>query len=234
MVSGLAIYNIMLVCDVLLVVSFCFIFFWFVGGGVDVAITIIMVVLGGDLFDYIQQNGPLREPQALYIMNKLVSALQYLQQQGVAHLDISPENVLLDDDSSVYLADFGVATNKHKFVNLYQHQTFPGKVEYAAPEVQTQETFEPGPADVFSLGVMLAVILSGHRPYANRRDHRFQSVVNGSATTWSRYFEECKVAVSQPICQLLACMVNLVGDRVSLNEVAKMLTPHPVEPIACN
>jgi serine/threonine protein kinase len=187
--------------------------------------------LGGDLFNYVVKHGPLQEAQALYVIQQLTSALQYLHQKGISHLDISPENVLLDIDNGVYLTDFGMATDQAECHNPHPSRLSPGKAEYAAPEVKTETKFQPVPADVFSLGVVLAVVLSGRHPYASWFDYRFQLYVNGTVQTWDNYFKQCQVVVSQSLCHLLANMVTSIDNRITLDEVARTLALHPVEPL---
>lgn len=104
------------------------------------------------------------EKMAQLIFAKLVSAMEFLHSLGVAHLDISPENVLVDAKGAVKLCDFG---NSRQVVHgkLLNLNGACGKLNYAAPEVLQGLSFDPFAADVYSLGVMLWVLLCGHPCY---------------------------------------------------------------------
>jgi len=93
------------------------------------------------------------------IMDQLVSALEAAHGKQVYHLDIKPDNVLIDsDDGKVVLVDFGAARR-----GLSSDSTRAFTLEYAAPEVLAQK--EVGPqSDIFELGMMLYEMLTGERP----------------------------------------------------------------------
>nr|XP_006813004.1 PREDICTED: maternal embryonic leucine zipper kinase-like [Saccoglossus kowalevskii] len=64
---------------------------------------------GGELFDYIVAKDKLREGEARMFFRQIVSAVAYTHEMGYAHRDLKPENLLLDDDQSIKLIDFGLA-----------------------------------------------------------------------------------------------------------------------------
>uniref|UniRef100_A0A8C6N0A7 non-specific serine/threonine protein kinase n=1 Tax=Mus spicilegus TaxID=10103 RepID=A0A8C6N0A7_MUSSI len=64
---------------------------------------------GGNLFDLIQEHGPLQEEEAKHIFGQLVASLKYCHNLYIAHRDIKPQNVLLDEERNVKLTDFGLA-----------------------------------------------------------------------------------------------------------------------------
>ena len=86
----------------------------------------------GDIFDYLVTNGKMSEPEARHIFVQIVSAVKYCHSHGVVHRDLKAENLLLDSESNIKLADFG-------FSNYYKEgcflSTWCGSPPYAAPEL---------------------------------------------------------------------------------------------------
>jgi serine/threonine protein kinase len=99
---------------------------------------------------------------ALKIAEEVADALDYAHGQGVVHRDVKPANILITEDGHAKIADFGIAK-----LNL-AHFTIPGKVlgtpAYMAPEQLSGEGTD-GRSDLFSLGVILYVMVTGHSPF---------------------------------------------------------------------
>jgi carbon catabolite-derepressing protein kinase len=191
---------------------------------------IFVTVIGGDLFSYIDEHGPVKEAQAMYILQELLRALTHLHEHGIFHLDISPENVFIGTNNQFALGDFGMATRNTKF-NNHRLPIFPGKTQYAAPEVQTKSVFQSAAADVFSLGMTLVAMLSRSLPYRHRHTSNFHRFVGGTAQTWQDYFINLHISVSPGVCQLLSIMISPVSERASLEQVNNTVLHYPVIPL---
>ena len=105
----------------------------------------------------------------------MVWALDYLHEKNIAHRDLKPENILLDANLTVKLADFGFATNH----NIDALQDFCGTKSYMAPEILERKTYNGLKADIFALGVMLLVLVSGKTPFkkAKMSDINYQLII---------------------------------------------------------
>jgi serine/threonine protein kinase len=144
---------------------------------------------GGNLSTFIRQNYPqgLPESKARTMFQQILSGLYYMHSRGVCHHDLSTNNILLDgDDNTCVIIDFGmslrvpysypddpagvtddvtdisIGTNRR----LIHTHTFCGKLHFIAPEIfEKAKQFDGPAADIWSLGVILFVLLTGKQPY---------------------------------------------------------------------
>ncbi|KAK1333669.1 hypothetical protein QTO34_006055 [Cnephaeus nilssonii] len=119
-------------------------------------------VRGGDLREHLENHGPLSERQARAAFRQVVSALRYCHQRGIAHRDLKPDNILLDEDGTWKLADFGFSRKVSDDCKL---STFCGTFHYLAPELLQREPYDGRRADVWSLGVTLYRTVTGTVPF---------------------------------------------------------------------
>ena len=69
----------------------------------------VLEYAGGELFDYIVQNGKMAEDKARKFFQQIVCAVEYCHRHKIVHRDLKPENLLLDDQLNVKIADFGLS-----------------------------------------------------------------------------------------------------------------------------
>lgn len=112
-----------------------------------------------------REDGPMAPQDALDILTPLAAALHYAHNEGVIHRDLKPANILIDDNGSVYVTDFGIARLLTDSSTLTMDTTATlGTPHYMSPEQIM--VGEVGPAtDVYALGVMLYQMLTGHLPF---------------------------------------------------------------------
>src|SRR6478609_159123 len=106
---------------------------------------------------------PLSLDDKLNVVAQLCDGLSYAHEQGVVHRDVKPDNVFILEDGSVKLLDFGIA--KLTSSNLTRQGDVLGSASYMSPEQVGGSDSVDGRADVFSTGVMLYELLSGHKPF---------------------------------------------------------------------
>jgi len=120
------------------------------------------LVKGGELFAYIEEREYVDEDEAVFLFRQMVAALLHCHRLGIHHRDLKPENILLEQPSlRVKLVDFGMAALQPKGKLL---KTPCGSVHYAAPEV-FEKSYDGSKVDVWSLGIILYVMLTGTTPF---------------------------------------------------------------------
>ncbi len=125
---------------------------------------IVMEFIDGiTLKEYIEQEGTVKWREALYFTAQVLRALQHAHERGVIHRDVKPQNIMLLEDGTIKVTDFGIA----RFSEA-ETQTMTGKaigsVHYIAPE-QARGGFVNDKADIYSVGVTLYEMLTGQLPF---------------------------------------------------------------------
>ena len=120
-------------------------------------------IRGRTLKQLIQIRGALHKEEALSIMKQLLSAIAQAHKCNIIHRDIKPQNVLVKDDGTVKITDFGIAL-AHNAVQLTQTDSVLGSAHYLPPEVTRGET-ATNQSDIYSLGIVFYELLCGNVPF---------------------------------------------------------------------
>lgn len=103
-------------------------------------------------------------PFALRVVREIAAAINYAQQKGFIHRDIKPDNILLRDDGSAALTDFGIARASDSATRMTRTGAVVGTPHYMSPE-QARGKQVDGRSDLYSLGIVLYEMLVGRVPY---------------------------------------------------------------------
>ncbi|PYH71125.1 serine/threonine-protein kinase [Aspergillus vadensis CBS 113365] len=135
---------------------------------------VLEFVEGGELFEYVSENAPLREDEAVRIFCQIIAGLGYCHRFNICHRDLKPENILLDAQGNVKLADFGMAALQpsHRWLD-----TSCGSPHYAAPEIVGGKRYLGDKADIWSCGIILYALLTGFLPFDGDDTHRTLELV---------------------------------------------------------
>ncbi|CAD8148014.1 unnamed protein product [Paramecium pentaurelia] len=153
---------------------------------------------GGELVDWIPKKYKnFHESNIQEIMRKIISAIAYIHDQGIVHRDIKAENIMItnkNEDAEPKLIDFGLA-NKFDSTKLRRLKSFVGTPMYMAPEVIQGKYDEK--CDIWSLGVLLFTLLSGHMPFHGETkeelyDNIQRSNIGFNSNSWKFVSSEAK------------------------------------------
>lgn len=183
--------------------------------------SIMPLLPGRELFDVVVDQGNVMEPQAQVVFKQMLEGLQYLHGQGIAHQDISLENILYDADVShrAVIIDFGLAVQCQ---SMKEHilNTRAGKLFYMSPEVYSGKPMvDPFASDIWSMGICLLYMLIGFPPieHASADDVRFQYVRDGRLKELLQHWD---IVLSENVMDLIQSMLKISPhDRVSVDQL---------------
>lgn len=115
----------------------------------------------GELYEYLLAQHQLSVEETQSIFGQVCGAVSYIHSKGIVHRDLKLENIFLDRKNNAKLGDFGFTRENDKPLL----STWCGSLSYCAPEVVRGDKYQGEAVDVWSLGVILFALLSGHLPF---------------------------------------------------------------------
>jgi len=125
---------------------------------------VIEYVPGKTLKQFIQESGSIRPETAAQIIMRVLAAVQHAHQNGVIHRDIKPQNILIDREGTVKVADFGIAHLANSQTMNQDTETVMGSVYYFSPE-QAKGAVVDEKSDIYSVGAVFYEMLTGRVPF---------------------------------------------------------------------
>jgi len=158
-----------------------------------------------------------REPN-LFFFIQIVEGVHFIHKCNISHLDLSLENILLSNDDTIKICDFGLAREGVHFKGTSER---PGKVGYMCGEIFSQKDYNGHKADVWSAGVILFILLSGIPPYEipSLADERFKFILRGY-NGLTKMLRSWKVDwIPDAAIDLLSHMLTTQDKRWSIEQV---------------
>lgn len=125
---------------------------------------IVMEYVDGiTLKEYIEQQGVINWKEAVHFTSQILAALQHAHDKGIVHQDIKPQNIMLLQDGTIKVTDFGIARFSRMDSNTTSENAI-GSVHYISPE-QARGEMTDDKADIYSVGVVMYEMLTGTLPF---------------------------------------------------------------------
>jgi serine kinase len=122
----------------------------------------------GDALSHIQKTGAVSEALARSWLVQITGAVRYMHDRNVSHRDLKLENLLLTDHGmTIKLCDFGFVKEVANSEEL--SQTFCGSKAYAAPEILKGQPYDPKKGDIWAMGVITYILVTGKMPFDESR-----------------------------------------------------------------
>ena len=178
---------------------------------------IVMEYVDGESLREIQRKSKQRTDEIINIVLQICAGLAKSHETGIIHRDLKPENILLDKDYRVKILDFGLAKlRSHE--NITQKSMRIGTINYMSPE-QLQGKEVDAQSDIFSLGIILYELFTGHMPFSGEYEASIIfSILNNTPPPLNEYNSSLPEPLQNIIDRALA---KEKSDRYkSVNELA--------------
>ena len=171
----------------------------------------------GELFDYIVKYKRLGEDESANFFYQLINGVEYIHSQGIAHRDLKPENLLLTEDKTLKIIDFGLS---HEFEEEEFLKTKCGSPSYAAPEIISKPNYNGFKIDIWCCGIILYAMLCGYLPFDGDDDAE-----NNNVKLFQNILEcepELPDFLSNISKNLIMCILNPDPEkRITIEQIKK-------------
>jgi hypothetical protein len=188
------------------------------------AYLVMELVDGEDLETYRRRKGGcLSEDDFLHLMPQLLAGLDFLHDRGIVHLDIKPHNIMVTPAGEVKITDFGISKSIKEQVGAEQQQSIVGTLCFMAPEQIRGESTDRR-TDIYSLGVMFYLLLTGEWPYPTNTPEQIRSWHLGGEADVSRVPARWRPLVKK-------CLARNPGGRFrTCQEMQRLMLDSQVAP----
>ena len=172
---------------------------------------------GGELFQHLKKFGTFDEEKVRFYGAQIALALEYLHKKGIIYRDLTPENILMDENGYLKLADFGMAK---KLKEDEKTLSFCGTPEYLAPEIITMEGHDKT-VDWWSFGILLFEMLYGKSPFYMENINKMYDLIKTSPVKFPK-----KVNLSEEAKDIIQKLLEKnpkkrLGSKGGIEEIKK-------------
>jgi serine/threonine protein kinase len=174
-----------------------------------------LLASAGDLFDKLNNFGPMSEEEARRYFLQLVDVVNFMHVRGYIHRDIKPENILVDEAGNLILTDFGFA---RQYDYKQRLDEWVGTLQYTSPEIVSQTPYVGPEVDVWACGTVLLAMLTARVPFSAQKES--QVVRKIKAGDFSAAIVSSGANLSPEVMQLLRHMLEPnVNKRATMEDV---------------
>lgn len=175
---------------------------------------VLQLLKGGDLIDYMMSKHRLHEIEAAAILRNLAVTVAFLHENGVVHRDLKPANILFGSADrtadSVTICDLGFAKQLRAGNGLLMTPCYTAN--YVAPEVLKRQGYDAA-CDIWSLGVILYIMLSGRCPFSTTSNDSPQKILHRISSGKLDFQGDRWSSISQQAKDLVGDMLHIVAQR---------------------
>ncbi|MCA8925915.1 MAG: serine/threonine protein kinase, partial [Planctomycetes bacterium] len=191
------------------------------GEHLGVPYLVMELVEGETLAERLRSGGPFTPQAGARLVRQIAEGVGELHRRGIVHRDLKPENVLLDRRGSPRVCDLGVARGE-ALSRLTETGAVLGTPAFLAPEQARGEAVGP-PADVYALGVLLFVVLTGSPPFTGSLPQVLEAQASAAPPG---LLSRCPLASRELAAVVACCLEKDPADRYrTADELAAALAP---------
>jgi len=168
----------------------------------------------GDLYSYLERNGPLDEHRAKYFAKQMIDAVEYCHEElHIAHHDIKLENFVLNSSFQIKLIDFGFAVEIDPSAGQKMITSFDSSPAYACLEILLRRPHDKK-CDIFSLGVCFFIILCGYFPFCDPERTSYDELCRNLQSSQINYPPQLSSEARDLLEEMLLKKENLTWDQI--------------------
>lgn len=185
---------------------------------------------GGELFDIIFMTGRFNDKTARHFFKQLADGVSHCHDHGIAHRDLKPDNIFMNNNYELKVADFGLSTMLEGRDGKGLLNTYVGTEPYMAPEILEGKAYDGRQVDIFACGIILFIMVSRTPPFSMAKcekddaDQYYKHIYKNTSDKFWREHEKSGLKVdkyfSEDLKDLIISMLQYdPSHRPSFSEV---------------